>query len=177
MDSLQVLLPGIKEEPLAGTFAFLDNRVDTTTGTILLKAIFANRKRDLWPGQFVDVRLILTSLPDTIVVPTPAIQVRQDGAHVYVVRDDQTVEDRLVTTGMIVAGETVVHSGIAGGERVVTNGQLQLGDGVKVQDRNSQAAKEAVKQTAEQSENKEKKRLSEQPSVPETKKSEGQGKS
>ena len=70
--------------------------------------------RDLWPGQFVDVRMVLTTRPDTVVVPTPAIQVRQDGAHLYVVRDDMTVEDRPVITGMIADGETVVEKGLAG---------------------------------------------------------------
>ncbi len=161
--SLQVLIPGFKGNPLAGTFAFIDNRVDTTTGTILLKAIFANTGQDLWPGQFVDVRLVLTSLPETIVVPTQAIQVRQDGAHIYIVRDDLSVEDRLVTIGMMVDGETVVKTGIAGGERVVTNGQLQLSNGIKVQERNGQTAdsrtaepskkdgKQAAGQTSEQS--------------------------
>ncbi len=175
--SLEVQLPGIGDQPLAGAFAFLDNRVDTTTGTILLKAIFTNEERSLWPGQFVDVHLILTSLPDTIVVPTPAIQVRQDGAHIYVVKDDQTVADRLVKTGMMVDGETVVYSGIAGGERVVTNGQLQLGDGVKVEDRNGPAANKSGERAAEQAENKGKKQLSGQPPATEADKGEGQGKS
>lgn len=145
--SLHVLLPGIKKEPMPGTFSFLDNRVDTTTGTILLKADFANTGQDLWPGQFVEVRVVLAELPDTIVVPTQAIQVRQDGAHIYVVKDDATVEDRRVTIGMMVAGETVVQSGIAGGERVVTNGQLQLGDGTKVQERNIPAKKQQPDQS------------------------------
>jgi len=140
--SLQVLIPGIKGEPLQGTFAFLDNRVDTTTGTILLKATFANKDRDLWPGRFVDVRMVLTTRPNTVVVPTPAIQVRQDGAHVYLVRADQTVEDLLVVTGMIADGETVIEQGLRGGERVVTNGQLQLTDGSLVQQRNGPGAGE-----------------------------------
>ena len=138
--SLQVLIPGITGKPLAGNFAFLDNRVDTTTGTILLKATFANTGQDLWPGQFVDVRLVLTTRPDMVVVPSPAIQIRQDGAHIFVVREDLTVEDRFVTTGMIVDGETVVETGLAGGEKVVTNGQLQLSEGTKVQDRTSQSS-------------------------------------
>lgn len=146
--SLQVLVPGIRGEPLQGIFAFLDNRIDTTTGTLLLKATFANTGRELWPGQFVDVQLVLTTRPDAVVVPSQAIQVRQDGAHVYVVRDDLTVEDRLVTTAMIIDKETVVDKGLAGGEKVVTNGQLQLSDGTKVQERNNQAAEQRMKPTS-----------------------------
>ena len=143
--SLQVLIPGIKNEPLQGIFAFLDNRIDTTTGTLLLKAIFANTGRELWPGQFVDVQLVLTTRLNEVVVPSQAIQVRQDGAHVYVVRDDLTVEDRLVTTAMIIAKETVIEKGLAGGEKVVTNGQLQLSDGTKVQERKNKSAEQQMK--------------------------------
>lgn len=139
-DSLQVLIPGIEGNPLTGTFSFLDNRVDTSTGTLLLKATFANTGRDLWPGQFVDVRLVLTTRPEAVVVPSQAIQVRQDGAHIFVVGDDLTVEDRLVITGTIVDKETVIEKGLTGGEKVVTNGQLQLSDGTKVQERKSQAS-------------------------------------
>lgn len=137
--SLQVLIavPGGGE--VAGVFAFLDNSVDATTGTLLLKAEAANRDKSLWPGQFVEVRLILTTRPDVAVVPSPAIQVGQAGAHVFVVKDDQTVEDRSIETGMIVGGETVVEKGLAPGERVVTDGQLQLTDGARVVDRNAPA--------------------------------------
>ncbi len=155
--SLQVQLPGIKGVPLTGTFSFLDNRIDTSTGTLLLKATFANIGQDLWPGQFVDVLMVLTTRPGAVVVPSQAIQVRQDGAHIYVVHDDMTVEDRLITTAMIVDKETVVEKGLAGGEKVVTNGQLQLSDGTKVQDRKSQ--------------------VSDKPKEPQPGKSERQGKS
>ena len=146
--SLQVLVPGIKTEPLRGIFAFLDNRIDTITGTLLLKAIFANTGRDLWPGQFVDVQLVLTTRPNVVVVPSQAIQVRQDGAHVYVVRDNLTVEDRLVTTAMIIDNETVIEKGLAGAEKVVTNGQLQLSDGTKVQERKNKSAEQQMKPAA-----------------------------
>jgi multidrug efflux system membrane fusion protein len=141
--SLQVQLPGINGEPLAGAFSFIDNRIDTSTGTLLLKATFANAQQDLWPGQFVDVQMVLTTRAGAVVVPSQAIQVRQDGAHIYVVHDDMTVEDRPITTAMIVENETVVEKGLVGGERVVTNGQLQLSDGTKVEDRKSQASEKA----------------------------------
>jgi multidrug efflux system membrane fusion protein len=138
--SLRVQVPISEGEPLTGVFSFLDNTVDPTTGTIRLKAEFANPDKTLWPGEFVDVRLILTVRQDTVVVPTAAIQIGQEGAHVYVVKPDMTVEDRPVVTGTIADGETVIESGIRAGERVVTDGQMQLTDGTKVEDRVSQSA-------------------------------------
>jgi multidrug efflux system membrane fusion protein len=118
---------------LAGQLAFIDNTVDPTTGMLRLKASFANENGRLWPGQLVEVRLELTKLPDCIVVPSQAVQVGQQGSYVYVVKDDQTVGYRPVTAGMLYQGETVVESGLAAGERVVTDGQLQLADGVKIE--------------------------------------------
>jgi multidrug efflux system membrane fusion protein len=137
--SLQVLIPVSGGEPLAGTFSFLDNSVDPATGTIRLKAEFANTGKTLWPGEFVEVRLILTERQNTVVVPTAAIQIGQTGAYVYVVRPDLTVEDRPVATGAILGDETVIESGIQAGERVVTDGQMQLTDGVTVEERDKQS--------------------------------------
>ncbi|TKB26892.1 efflux RND transporter periplasmic adaptor subunit [Desulfopila sp. IMCC35006] len=147
-ESLQVQLPGVKGDPLTGAFSFFDNRIDSSTGTVLLKATFANIGQDLWPGQFVDVQLVLTTRPGAVVVPSQAIQVRQDGAHIYVVHDDMTVEDRPVTTAMIVDKETVVEKGLVGGEKVVTEGQLQLTDGTKVQDRKRQVSENSKEHTS-----------------------------
>jgi membrane fusion protein, multidrug efflux system len=132
--SLKVLIVRAMSEPLIGTFSFLDNTVDPSTGTIRLKAEFANKDKVLWPGEFIDVRLILTARQDAVVVPTSAIQIGQMGAHIYVVKPDMTVEDRPVTTGTIADGKTVIESGIQGGERVVTDGQLQLTDGTKIEE-------------------------------------------
>ena len=137
--SLKVLVPVSGGEPLAGTFSFLDNTVDPTTGTIRLKAEFANTGKTLWPGEFVDVRLILTVRQNTVVVPTAAIQIGQTGAYVYVVKPDLTVEDRHVVTGTILDGQTVIESGIQAGERVVTDGQMQLTDGIAVEERGNQS--------------------------------------
>ena len=142
--SLKVIITGPAGDEVVGTFSFLDNSVDTTTGTILLKAEVANQNKTLWPGQFVDVRLILTSRPDVTVVPSQAIQIGQDGAHVFVVKDDFTVEDRKIDIGMIVDGETVAESGLAPGERVVTDGQLQLTHGAKVEERGQPSAAQTV---------------------------------
>ncbi len=134
-NSLKILVPMPGGKVLEGAFAFLDNTVDPTTGTIRLKAEFANTDLALWPGQFVEVRLILTIRKNSVVVPTAAIQIGQDGAHIYVVKSDMTVEDRHVTTGTIVDGETVIESGITAGEQVVTDGQLQLTDGARIAQR------------------------------------------
>lgn len=136
--SLRVLATPHKNppsEPLAGTLVFIDNTVDPTTGLIRLKARFANDGRRLWPGQLLDIRLRLTERQDCLVVPAQAVQIGQMGAYVYVVRDDQTVEYRPVRPGMLHRGATVIEEGLAEGERVVTDGQMQLADGVRVEDR------------------------------------------
>ncbi len=146
--TLKVLIAEPAGAEVEGEFSFLDNSVDSTTGTLLLKAETANRDRSLWPGQFVDVRLILTSRPNVAVVPSQAIQIGQTGAHVFVVKEDQTVESRAIVTGMIVGDETVVESGLNPGEKVVTDGQLQVSDGAKVADRTAASADQAGLPTA-----------------------------
>jgi len=133
--TLLVALSGSEGASVVGTFAFLDNAIDQTTGTLRLKAEFANNDKSLWPGQFVEIRLALTSRPNMTVVPTQAVQVGQNGAHVFVVKDDATVEERAITTGVRIDGETVVESGLTPGEKVVTDGQLQLTSGAKVEER------------------------------------------
>ncbi|MFH0782867.1 MAG: efflux RND transporter periplasmic adaptor subunit [Pseudomonadota bacterium] len=133
--SLKVMLNGPDGIPVTGTFSFLDNSIDQTTGTLRLKAEFANNDKNLWPGQFVEIRLALTSRPNVTVVPTQAVQVGQSGPHVFVVKDDSTVEERPIITGMSLDGVTVVESGLAPGEKVVTDGQLQLISGGKVEER------------------------------------------
>lgn len=145
--SLKVLIGGPGGE-LEGAFSFIDNSVDSTTGTILLKAEVANRGKTLWPGQYVDVRLILTTREGVTVVPSQSIQVGQDGAHVFVVKDDMTVEDRRIAIGTIVEGETVVEDGLTPGERVVTDGQLQLTDGAKVEERRTTSADQPAQTAA-----------------------------
>jgi len=118
--------------PPTGELTFVDNAVDTTTGTILLKATFPNDHDVLWPGQFVQVSLTLQELTGVVVVPAQAVQTGQNGQFVYVVKPDQTVEERPVTTGITYQGEIVVSKGLAAGETVVTDGQLRLAPGVKV---------------------------------------------
>jgi multidrug efflux system membrane fusion protein len=114
-----------------GELTFIDPQVDSPTGTVRLKATFANRDERLWPGQFVNVVLTLTVQNDAIVVPSEAIQVGQRGQFVFVVKDDQTVEQRPIAAGRAVDGMTVVDRGLAPGERVVTDGQFRLTPGAK----------------------------------------------
>jgi multidrug efflux system membrane fusion protein len=129
---VKAALPGLGDKPLIGRFSFLDNAVDPATGTIRLKATFANSDLVLWPGQFVNIRLLLTTRRDAVVVSTQTVQTGQAGAYVYVVKPDQSVEERPVTVAFSVGGESVIDSGLAVGETVVTDGQLRLKPGAKV---------------------------------------------
>jgi len=118
-----------------GSLSFIGNAVDAATGTIQLKGMFANADRRLWPGQFVNVVLTLTERTGAVVVPSQAVQTGQEGQYVYVARPDRTVEARPVTTGEIFEGRTVVEKGVQAGEEVVTDGQLRLVPGAKVEAR------------------------------------------
>ncbi len=116
-----------------GELTFLDNAVDSTTGTILLKATFSNQNEALWPGEYVDVVLRLSTEAGAIVVPTQAVQTGQAGQYVYVVKSDLTVESRPVTVSRTHGAFAVVANGLQAGERVVTDGQLRLAPGAKVE--------------------------------------------
>ena len=116
-----------------GELTFLDNAVDQATGTILLKATFPNDNHLLWPGEYVDVVLTLATEPGAIVVPSQAVQSGQSGQYVYVVKSDMTVESRKVTVSRMHGALAVVGSGLQAGERVVTDGQLRLAPGAKVE--------------------------------------------
>lgn len=115
-----------------GVLTFVDNTVDTSTGTIKLKGTFVNADHKLWPGEFVRVTLRLTTQADAIVVPNEAVQTGQAGAYVYVVKQDRTVESRAVSTGARVDQDMVVDQGLQPGETVVTEGQLRLAPGSRV---------------------------------------------
>jgi multidrug efflux system membrane fusion protein len=114
-----------------GRLTFINNVVDATTGTIQLKGTFDNADSTLWPGQYVDVVLTLTT-EQAITVPAEAVQSGQQGPFVFVVKPDLTVEPRPVQTGRRVDGRIIVVRGLAAGERVVTDGQLRLVPGAKV---------------------------------------------
>jgi len=110
-----------------GRLEFIDNAVDRSTGTIKLKAVFANTERRLWPGQFINVALTLTTEPNAVVIPSEAVQVGQEGQHVFVVQPDKRVEVRSVSLGTTSGGEAVITKGLAAGEQVVREGQFLLG--------------------------------------------------
>ena len=128
------------DAPPQGELTFIDNAVDMMTGMIQLKATFPNEDSTLWPGQFVQVALTLSELTNAIVVPSQAVQTGQNGDFIYVVKPDQTVEQRPVTIGITSQGGTVVQSGLQAGETVVTDGQLRLTPGVKVNVKTPEAA-------------------------------------
>ncbi len=127
------LIPADPGAAVQGKLSFIDNAVNTTTGTILLKGVFENRDGRLWPGQFVNVTVTLTTEPNAVVVPSPAIQTGQVGQYVYVVKPDMTVESRPVTITRIVGDLTVIGKGLQPGETVVTDGQIRLVPGALVQ--------------------------------------------
>jgi multidrug efflux system membrane fusion protein len=116
----------------SGTLSFIDNAVNANTGTFELKGLFHNETERLWPGQFVDVTLTLSELPDTILVPSQAVQTGQDGTFVFVVEQDMSAKAHPVVVGDSLEGQTVIKSGLRGGETVVTDGQLRLFPGAKV---------------------------------------------
>ena len=118
----------VREE---GELTFIDNAVDTTTGTIRLKATFPNTAHNLWPGQFATIRLTLAT-PEVISIPSAAVQSDQQGQHVFVVKQDKTAEFRPITIERTSGGETVVSKGLKEGEIVVTEGQLRVVPGKPV---------------------------------------------
>lgn len=113
-------------EPPRGELTFVDNAVDTTTGTIRLRATFPNENATLWPGQFVRLTLALSELTNAIVVPSQAVQTGQSGEFTYVVKADQTVEERPLKISFNYHNLTIVQSGLQPGETVVIDGQLRL---------------------------------------------------
>src|SRR5712692_9714481 len=128
-------VPGADPLVEAGKLAFIDNAVDATTGTIVLKAVFDNASDRLWPGQFVNASLTLRVESGALVVPTQAVQVGQSSSYVFVIKADKTAEPRDVVVGRSVGGESVIAKGLAEGEQVVVDGQLRLTKGTLVEPR------------------------------------------
>lgn len=120
-------------EPEMGNLTFVDNTVDNTTGTFKLKGTFANESHHLWPGQFSTVSLRLAEDENATVIPSQAVQTGRNGEIVYVLKPDSTVEERPVKVARTFEGDAVISSGIQPGETVVTDGQLRLIPGIKVQ--------------------------------------------
>ena len=128
---VQAMLPD--GPPAEGTLTFIDNAVDPATGTIKLRGTIPNRDARLWPGQFVDVVLTLTVKPQAIVVPSQAVQTRQEGQFVFVIGPDMTAEVRDVEVDTTTNGLSLISKGLRPGEKIVTDGQSRLTQGTHVQ--------------------------------------------
>jgi multidrug efflux system membrane fusion protein len=158
---VEAIIPGEESRPAQGLLTFVNNSVDTATGTIQLKGTFENKDIKLWPGQFVKVIVTLETQKNAIVLPSAALQTGQQGQYVFVVKSDSTVESRPIVISRTYEDFAVVAQGVAPGEKVVTDGQLNLIAGAQVepkgdQTQNSQSNIEHGKRNA--------------PSIPEEKK-------
>ncbi|HEX9573019.1 MAG TPA: efflux RND transporter periplasmic adaptor subunit [Myxococcales bacterium] len=130
----------IRGEAEQGVLTFVDNAVNSVTGTILLKATFENKDEALWPGSFAMATVTLGEIRDATVAPSQAVQRGQQGQYVFVVKQDGTVESRPVTVSMQDERQAVIEKGLAPGEVVVTDGQLRLAPGARVQVKGGAAA-------------------------------------
>ena len=124
-------------ESAAGRLAFVDNAVDVQTGSIMLKAEFANTREILWPGQYVEVAAVLGTIRDAIVIPSQAVQTGQQGSFVFVVDAQKKARIRKVVPGQTLEEDTIIQEGLKAGETVVIDGQVRLGEGTPVDLRKS----------------------------------------
>ncbi len=130
---VEAIIPGDEKRPAQGVLTFVNNAVDTATGTIQLKGTFENRDKRLWPGQFVNVMVTLTTQRNAVVMPSAALQAGQQGQYVFIVKPDFTVESRPVVIARSFGDLSVVAQGLTPGEKVVTDGQLNLIPGTRVE--------------------------------------------
>jgi len=130
---VQAVVGSDESRPEEGVLTFVDNAVDITTGMIKLKATFTNAARRLWPGQFVNAIVTLTSQPNAIVAPAAAVQTGQNGQYVFLIKSDLTVESRPVVVSRTLSNEAIIEKGLQAGEKVVTDGQLRLVPGAMVE--------------------------------------------
>ena len=131
---VEVRLPDEADKPIAGALTFLDNAVADATGTVKLRATVPNPDHRLWPGRFVRVRLLLSTIPGAILVPAVAPQLSAKGPFVYVVKPDSTAEMRPVKTGQRQGDSIVIEEGVKAGEKIVVTGQLGVTPGGKVRE-------------------------------------------
>lgn len=122
--------PGLKS---TAKLFFIDNAIDSQTGTVLMRAIMQNPERKFWPGQFVQVRVLLRSMPNSVLVPHGAIQISQDGTFLYVVNAQSQAEKRVVQMGQRYGKDVAIESGVNAGEKIITTGMIMLAPGMKVQ--------------------------------------------
>src|SRR3984893_6078477 len=128
----EVRLPDELDKPFTGQLTFLDNAVQSSSGTVLLRATVPNGSHRLWPGRFVNVRLVLATVPGAVLVPAATAQDSAKGPFVYVVKEDSTAEPRPVKLGQRQGDLIVVEQGLKPGERVIINGQIAVTPGGKV---------------------------------------------
>jgi multidrug efflux system membrane fusion protein len=133
---VEATVPNSSGPPEVGKLVFVDNAVDTTTGTIRLRALFENSSNALWPGLYVNTVMTLSEESNATVIPSQAITAGQQGSSVYVVQADGTVAPRAVVSSRSVGGQAVIDKGLKPGETVVTDGQVRLVPGAKVQIKN-----------------------------------------
>jgi RND family efflux transporter MFP subunit len=129
---VEVRLPDELDKPFTGQLTFLDNAVQSASGTVMLRATVPNSGHRLWPGRFVNVRLILAMVPGAVLVPAASPQDSAKGPFVYVVKDDSTAEPRPVKLGQRQGDLIVIEQGLKSGERVIINGQMAVAPGGKV---------------------------------------------
>jgi len=132
-----VTIPQNSGRPVEGTLTFVDNIVDSTTGTIHLRGTFENSLNRLWPGLYVNVLLTLSQQPNATVVPAQSIVTTQQGSYVYVVKANDTVEQRTILPNRTIDNDTVIDKGLKPGEVIVTDGQVNLVPGAKIEAKNS----------------------------------------
>jgi len=141
---MEAIIPGDEKRPEQGVLTFVNNAVDTATGTIQLKGTFTNKDMRLWPGQFVNVLITLTTQRNAILIPSAALQTGQEGQYVFVVKPDFTVESRSVMIARSYGDFTVLVRGASPGEKVVTDGQINLITGVHVVLKDEQGQRDPV---------------------------------
>jgi multidrug efflux system membrane fusion protein len=132
-----VTIPQNAGRPVEGTLTFVDNIVDSTTGTIHLRGTFENSQNRLWPGLYVSVLLTLSQQPNAVVVPAQSIITTQQSSYVYVVKPNNIVEQRTVVPSRTIDNDTVVDKGLQPGEVIVIDGQVNLIPGAKIEVKNS----------------------------------------
>ncbi|PYU21156.1 MAG: efflux RND transporter periplasmic adaptor subunit [Acidobacteria bacterium] len=134
---VEATVPNSPGRPEVGTLTFVENTVDPTTGTIHLRALFENSRGVLWPGLYVNTLMTLALQSNATVIPSQAITAGQQGSFVYVVNADGTVAPRPVASSRTVEGQAVIEKGLKPGETVVTDGQVRLVPGARVQIKNN----------------------------------------
>ena len=134
---VEATVPNSLSRPVVGKLVFVENAVDATTGTIRLRALFENSSNTLWPGLYVDTVMTLAEQSNATVIPSQAITAGQQGSFVYVVQADGTVAPQGVVSSRSVEGQAVIDKGLKPGDTVVTDGQVRLVPGAKVQIKNN----------------------------------------